>query len=62
MGEDYIKRTKMKKNVGGIDKGLRIALGIALILVGLLAPLTSGVKTLTFIFAAIAFFTGIFGL
>ncbi|MDI6802172.1 MAG: DUF2892 domain-containing protein [Thermodesulfovibrionales bacterium] len=52
----------MKKNVGGIDKGLRIVLGIALILAGLLAPLSSGVKTAAFLVAAIALFTGIFGL
>lgn len=52
----------MKKNVGGLDKGLRIVLGIVLILVGLLAQLSGGIKTLVFLVAAVALFTGIFGL
>jgi hypothetical protein len=52
----------MKKNVGGLDKGLRIALGIVLILIGLLAQLSGGIKTLVFLVAAVALFTGVFGL
>ena len=52
----------MKKNVGGIDKSIRIVLGIVLILVGLFAQLGGGIKIVLFVLAGIAFFTGFFGL
>lgn len=51
----------MKKNVGGIDKALRIIFGVVLALAGLFSSLSSGMKTLLFFAAAIALFTGIFG-
>jgi hypothetical protein len=54
-------RYKVNRNVGGIDKGLRLVLGIVLVLAGLLAPLGDGVRIVVFIVAAIALFTGTFG-
>lgn len=51
----------MKKNVGGIDKVLRIILGVVLVLLELFTPLSSGMKTLLFFLAVISLFTGIFG-
>lgn len=52
----------MKKNVGGIDKALRIVLGIALVIIGLFVPIGGGViRIAVFIVAGIAIFTGIFG-
>ena len=49
----------MKCNVGGVDRGARLVLGIVLLLVGLLAPLTSGWRTLVFVLAAIALVTAL---
>ena len=49
------------KNVGGIDKGLRLIVGAILILIGLFAHVASGLRTVVFIVAAVALFTGIFG-
>lgn len=51
----------MKKNVGGIDKVVRIIAGIVLAIVGLFAPIGGGVKAITLLVAIIALFTGIFG-
>lgn len=51
----------MKKNVGGIDKILRIVLGLALLLTGLLAPLGANLRILALVLAAVALLTGIFG-
>ncbi|MFN3480283.1 MAG: DUF2892 domain-containing protein [Thermodesulfovibrionales bacterium] len=51
----------MKKNVGGLDKALRIAMGIILSIVGIFGSLSIGMKTVVFLVAAIALFTGIFG-
>lgn len=51
----------MKKNVGGLDKALRITLGILLLLFGIFGPLSAGIKTLVFLVAAVALFTGLFG-
>jgi len=52
----------MKKNVGGIDKGIRIGVGLALILVGLLAPLSTGWRIGVLVVAAIALITAFTGL
>ena len=49
------------KNVGGIDKKLRIIFGIVLVIVGLFAPIWGVLRAATFLVAAIALFTGIFG-
>jgi hypothetical protein len=51
----------MKKNVGGIDKILRIILGIGLILIGLFASIGGGIRIIVFTLAGIALFTGIYG-
>ncbi|MBI4680878.1 MAG: DUF2892 domain-containing protein [Nitrospirae bacterium] len=51
----------MKRNVGVIDKALRIILGIVLAIVGLFAPIGGGVRILVLIVAAVALFTGLFG-
>lgn len=51
----------MNKNVGGIDRFLRVALGIVLVLVGLFSPISGGVKNIVFIVAVIALFTGVVG-
>ena len=51
----------MKKNVGGIDKILRLIVGIAAILLGFLAPLSEGFRIVSFVVAAVALFTAIFG-
>jgi hypothetical protein len=52
----------MKKNVGSIDKNIRIVLGVIFICAGLLAPLSAGLKVASFVLAGIALFTGIVGL
>ncbi len=51
----------MEKNVGGIDKILRIILGIALMLIGLFAPIGGGIRIPVFALSGIALFTGIYG-
>lgn len=52
----------MTRNVGSIDKNIRIVLGVIFIFAGLLAPLGTGLKIASFILAGIALFTGIVGL
>lgn len=47
----------MNCNVGGIDRTVRIVLGIALLLVGLLAPLDMTWRVIVLIIAAIALVT-----
>jgi len=51
----------MKRNVGGIDKSLRLILGIVSVLVGIFAPISGGLRIVAFAVAAVAFFTGIYG-
>ena len=51
----------MKKNVGGIDKVIRFIVGIALALVGFLVQMSTGLKTVTFVVAAIALITAFTG-
>ncbi|MDA8103951.1 MAG: DUF2892 domain-containing protein [Nitrospiraceae bacterium] len=51
----------MKKNVGGIDKVIRFIAGIALALVGFLVQMSTGLKTVTFVVAAIALITAFTG-
>jgi hypothetical protein len=45
-------------NVGGIDRTGRIVIGVVLLLVGFLAPLTVFWKTIVFLLAAVALITG----
>ncbi len=47
----------MKSNVGGIDRTLRIVVGIVLLLVGLLAPLEMTWRIVALVVAAIALVT-----
>jgi hypothetical protein len=47
----------MNCNVGGIDRTVRIVLGIALLLVGLLAPLDMTWRVIVLVIAAIALVT-----
>jgi len=51
----------MKKNVGGIDKTLRIVLGLVLLLAGMFAPLGANLRVLALVLSAVALLTGIFG-
>ena len=49
----------MKCNVGGIDRTGRLVLGVVLLVIGFLAPLSALWQTIIFIVAAIALITGI---
>ena len=49
----------MKCNVGGIDRTGRVVLGIALLVVGLAAPLEMTWRIVVFVVAAIALVTAI---
>lgn len=52
----------MKKNVGGLDKAIRIIAGIALLAVGFSELLSGWLKAAVFIVGIVALFTGFFGL
>jgi hypothetical protein len=52
----------MKKTVGGIDKGVRIVIGFALILDGIFIPMTTGWRVAAFIVAGISLITAFSGL
>ncbi|MDH4028223.1 MAG: DUF2892 domain-containing protein [Nitrospirota bacterium] len=52
----------MKKNVGGIDRNIRIAAGIALLAAGIFAPLGVGWKTGMFAVSLVALATAFTGL
>jgi hypothetical protein len=52
----------MKKNVGGLDKTLRIVLGIGLVLVALFAPIGTGWRIGVAAVAAVALVTAFTGL
>ncbi|VVC84007.1 DUF2892 domain-containing protein [Sideroxydans sp. CL21] len=47
----------MKYNVGGIDRAARLILGVILLLVGLLAPVTMIWRIVLLVIAAIALIT-----
>jgi len=51
----------MKKNVGVVDKLLRLILGIAAIFVGVFVPIAPGFRIVAFVVAAVALLTAIFG-
>lgn len=51
----------MKKNVGGIDKTLRIVIGIILALVGFLVNMSTGLRIGALAVAAIALVTAFTG-
>jgi len=52
----------MKQNVGGIDRQIRIVLGVVLLFVGVLAPLDTTWKLVLVIVGAVVLITGITGL
>ena len=51
----------MKKNVAGFDKIIRIIAGIALVIVGIFAPIGIGWRIGSFAVAGIAFVTAFVG-
>ncbi len=51
----------MKKNVGGIDKTLRLIIGLILLLVGFFVQMSTGLRVGTFVVAAIALITAFTG-
>lgn len=64
LGKNYRieQEEAMKQNVGGIDRQIRIVLGMAMLFVGVLAPLNTTWKLVLIIVGAIAMITGITGL
>jgi hypothetical protein len=51
----------MQKNVGSIDRNIRIALGAILLIIGIFAQISTGLRTGAFVVAAIAFVTAFSG-
>ena len=51
----------MKKNVGGIDKILRLIIGLVLLLVGFFMQMSTGLRVGAFVVAAIALITAFTG-
>lgn len=49
----------MPKNVGEVDRGIRIVIGIALLTMGLLHVVTGGLAIAAYIFGAVALITGV---
>jgi len=56
------KEEGMKQNVGGIDRQIRIVLGMVLLFVGVFAPLDTTWKLVLVIVGAVVLITGITGL
>jgi hypothetical protein len=54
-------RNTMEKNVGGLDKTIRIIIGIVLLIVGIFVPLGTGLRITSFVVAAIALGTAFVG-
>jgi hypothetical protein len=52
----------MARNVGGVDKTIRIIIGILLLVIGFTVQLGSGLRIGAFVVAAIAFITAFTGL
>ena len=52
---------EMSKNVGSIDRNIRIIVGGVFLIVGLFAQISTGLKTGAFAVAAIAFVTAFTG-
>lgn len=51
----------MKKNVGGIDKILRLIIGLVLLLIGFFMQMSTGLRVGAFVVAAIALITAFSG-
>lgn len=52
---------EMNRNVGGMDKNIRIGIGIIFLLIGLFTQVGTGLKAGIFALAAIAFVTAFTG-
>ena len=48
----------MKCNVGGLDMTVRLVVGVALVVVGLMVPMSMVWQVVVFVLAAIALITG----
>jgi hypothetical protein len=53
---------KMKKNIGGLDKGIRIVVGFVLILGGIFYPMSTGWRVGVFIIAGLTLINAFIGL
>ncbi len=51
----------MTRNVGSVDRGIRIAIGVILLVVGFVVPMGAVWKTVVFILGAISLVTGAVG-
>lgn len=51
----------MKRNVGGLDRNARIAVGVILLIVGLAVPMAMAWRIVSLVIAAIALVTAIVG-
>jgi hypothetical protein len=52
----------MKKNIGGVDKGLRIVIGFILILGGIFYPMSAGWRIGVLIVAGLTLFNALIGI
>lgn len=57
----HTEETMMKKNVGGVDKVLRIVMGLVLVVIGLVVNMSTGPRIGVFVVAAIALVTAFTG-
>ena len=48
----------MRKNIGQVDRGIRVVIGIALLAMGLFHVVTGGLAIAAYIFGAVALVTG----
>ena len=55
------RRNAMEKNVGGIDKTIRIIVGIVLLIVSIFVQMGTGLRVASFVVAAIALGTAFVG-
>jgi len=55
------RRNAVEKNVGSIDKTIRIIVGIVLFIVGVFVQMGTGLKIASFVVAAIALATAFVG-
>ena len=49
----------MQKNVGGMDRGIRFVAAFVLLVSGAIAPVSTTVRVIMFVFAGMAFMTGV---
>lgn len=51
----------MQKNVGTVDRNIRISIGVIFLIIGLFVQISSGLRTGAFVIAAIALVTAFTG-